>query len=66
MINYNCPKDKEDKNMKTLLFKKSLLDTECIKIKVFRWHPTKDGIIAKTINGWETISTRDIYFWGVE
>ena len=52
--------------MKTLLFKKSLLDIECIKIKVFKWHATKDGIIAKTINGWETISTSNLYFWGEE
>ena len=52
--------------MTTLLFKKSLNDSETIEIRCFTWMSCKDGIMAKTINGWELISTKEIYFWGVK
>ena len=52
--------------MTTLLFKKSILDRKTIKVKVLRWQSCKEGIYAKTLEGWKLFSTSELYFWGTK
>ena len=49
-----------------LYFKKSITDLDTIKVLCRSWMSYKDGICARTENGYEYISTKDLYFVGSE
>lgn len=52
--------------MKTLLFKRSLLDKDFIEITCKRWSACKEGIFYIDLEGnYKIISTSNLYFWGV-
>lgn len=60
--------EREVKQMKqTLLFKKSLLDKDCIEVPCKKWYTTKNGTYIVTFEN-ETVfySSNDYYFWGIK
>ena len=51
--------------MTKLIFKESLDSKDTIQVDVFRWMSTKEGIYAKTIEGWKMFSNT-LILWEVK